>query len=229
MELTPDKKIEDLMVGGLKIIQSKKLYRFTSDAVLLARFPERRFSKVLDLCAGSGVVGLHYYGEFGADKLTFVEIQKDLADCCNQSIQLNDLQSVAEVYNEDLKEFDGKGFYDAVFCNPPYKKADSGYLPENESLAICRAEVKCTFDDIVKCAARALKAGGRFYACHKPERLSDVITSMRKFKIEPTRLRFIVGKGTNDVYLFLIEGVKDKKPPLKIEGVFENNATDFRG
>lgn len=228
-QLTPDKKIEDLMVGGLKIIQSKNLYRFTSDSVLLAKFPKKGGKKVLDLCAGSGVVGLHFFGEYGAESLTFVEVQKSLAEMCNESVLLNKLQDKAEVVNANLKDFDGKGSYDTVFCNPPYKKRDSGYLPEDNHLAVCRAEVECVFDDITACAARALKAGGHFYCCHKPERLTDVVTSYRKYGIEPCRIRFIVGKNADDVYLFLIDGVKGKKPPLKIEGVFENNATDFKG
>lgn len=224
-----NKKIEDLMVGGLKIIQSDNLYKFTSDSVLLAKFPEKKFSRVLDLCAGSGVIGLHYLGEYGGEKVDFVEVQKPLADMCKESVELNGLDDKCAVYNVNLKDFDGKGSYDAVFCNPPYKKSNSGYLPENEHLAICRAEVKCEFTDIVKCASKALKHGGRFYVCHKPERLTDVLTSMRANDLEPTRLRFIAGKGKKDIYLFLVEGVKGKKPSFKFEGVFENFAVNFQG
>lgn len=227
--LDENKKIEDLMVGGLKIIQSDDLYKFTSDSVLLAKFPQKKFSKVLDLCAGSGVVGLHYLGEYGAEKVDFVEVQKPLADMCEESLKLNGLVDKCAVFNVNLKEFNGQGAYDVVFCNPPYKRADSGYLPENEHLAVCRAEVKCDFLDIVKCAYKALKHGGRFFACHKPERLTDVLTAMRTFGIEPTRLRFVAGKGKTDIYLFLIEGVKDKKPPFKVEGVFVNDAINFKG
>ncbi len=227
--LDENKKIEDLMVGGLKIIQSDDLYKFTSDSVLLAKFPQKKFSKVLDLCAGSGVVGLHYLGEYGAENVDFVEVQKPLADMCEESLKLNGLTDKCFVYNVNLKEFNGQGAYDAVFCNPPYKRADSGYLPENEHFAVCRAEVKCDFLDIVKCSYKALKHGGRFYACHKPERLTDVLTAMRAYKIEPSRLRFIAGKGKTDIYLFLIEGVKDKKPPFKVEGVFINDAINFKG
>ncbi len=229
MVLSEDKKIEDLMLDDLKIIQSSKLYRFTSDAVLLARFPDKPYKKVLDICAGSGIVGLHYYGEFGAEKVDFLELQKPLADMCQESVLLNGLQDKMTVINCDLKDFSGSQSYDAVFCNPPYKKSGSGLMPEEEHIAICRAEVKCTLDDIVKCAYRSLYPGGHLLMCHKPERLADVITSFRNNKIEPYRIRFITGKNSKDIYLFLIDGVKDKKPAFKLEGVFENNATDFKG
>ncbi len=229
MVLSEDKKIEDLMLGGLKIIQSDNLYRFTSDAVLLARFSDRPYNNVLDMCAGSGIVGLHYYGEFGCEKLDFLELQKPLADMCQESVLLNGLQDKMAVINCDLKDFDGKNCYDAVFCNPPYKKSGSGILPEDKHIAICRAEVECNLSDIVKCAYRSLKCGGHLLMCHKPERLTDVITCFRNNKIEPCRIRFITGKNSKDIYLFLIDGVKDKKPAFKLEGIFENNATDFKG
>lgn len=229
MELSPDKKIEDLMLNGLKIIQSKNFYRFTSDSVMLSKFPKKSYDNVLDLCAGSGIVGLHYYGEYGAKSVTFVEIQKDLAEMCLETIELNGLNEVMKVENINLKDFDGKGFYDAVFCNPPYERASSGILPDNERIAICKTEVFCTLDDIVKCAKKALKEGGHLFMCHKTERLTDVITSFRLNKIEPCRIRFIKGNGKKESYLFLIDGVKNKKPPLKIEGEFFNDATDFKG
>lgn len=38
MELKENETLEDLLIDGLKIIQSKDLYRFSSDAVLLSKF-----------------------------------------------------------------------------------------------------------------------------------------------------------------------------------------------
>lgn len=224
-----DKKIEDLMVGGLKIIQSKSLYRFTSDSVILAKFPNKKHKKVLDICSGSGVVGLHYLGEYGAERVDFVEVQTPLAKMCEESLNLNGILEKSTVYNVNLKDFDGNNSYDCAFCNPPYKKADSGYLPKDTHLAICRAEVECDLCDIVKCAEKALCYGGRFYICHKPERLTDLLCEMRNHNLEPVRLKFLTGKGKKEVYLVLVEGVRGKKPPLKIEGFFENDAVDFKG
>lgn len=229
LQLSPDKKIEDLMLGGLKIIQSSKLYRFTSDAVLLAKFPEKRHKNVLDLCAGSGIVGLHYYGEFSPSTVTFVEIQKELSDMCYESLVLNGLTDRMRVVNIDLKDFDGNTEYDACFCNPPYQKQNCGYSTVNEHIAICREEVKCTLYDIVAAASKALKNGGRFYIVHKAERLNDLFLIFEHFNLSPVRCRFITGRGKTKPYLLLCEAVKGKTPPLKIEVSYENNATDFKG
>lgn len=229
MNLSKDKKIEDLLIGDYKIIQSDNLYRFTSDSVLLARFPLGGEKKVLDLCSGSGIVGFHYFAQHGCNKVTFVEVQSSLANMCSETIKLNNLEEKLQVVNTNLKDFDGRGEYDLVLCNPPYKKEGSGFTPDDNHLAICRAEVKCNLLDIVKCASRSLKYGGKFCMCHKVERLPEVICDFVSCGIQPTRLRFVKGKGNDQIYLILIEGVKGKKPPFKVEGVYENNATDFKG
>ena len=40
--LKENETLEDLLIGGLKIIQSKDLYRFSSDAVLLSKFASHK-------------------------------------------------------------------------------------------------------------------------------------------------------------------------------------------
>ncbi len=224
-----DYQIEDLLINGIKIYQAPNLYRFTSDSVLLAKFAQKRYKNVLDLCAGSGIVGFHYYAEFIPDAVTFVEIQKSLSDMCLKSVGLNGLNDKMTVINDNLKNFNGGGKFDAVFCNPPYKKQSSGIVSKNTHIAICRAEIECTLDDIVNCAKKSLKHGGSLFMCHKPERLTDVICSFRANNIEPCRIKFISGKGSDKIYLFLIEGVLGQKKQLEVEGVLENCATDMKG
>ena len=58
--LKENEQFEDLEIGGLKIIQSKSGYRFTSDAVILANFVRALPNqKIVDLGSGSGVIGIH--------------------------------------------------------------------------------------------------------------------------------------------------------------------------
>lgn len=52
--------------------------------------------------------------------------------------------------------------------------------------------------------------------CHRPERLVDVMDSMRRFKLEPKRLRFVQDKAGDAPFLFLIEGRKGAKPFLRV-------------
>ena len=75
----------------------------------------------------------------------------------------------------------------------------------------------CTIDDAVSAASKLLRFGGRFCMCHRPERLTDIIYSMRANKIEPKRLRFVAKNEKSAPWLVLIEGKKDAKPSLSTE------------
>ena len=45
--LREGESVEELLEGGLKIIQDKSLYRFTSDSVLLSRFAKGKTLRCL--------------------------------------------------------------------------------------------------------------------------------------------------------------------------------------
>ena len=64
------------------IIQNTKLYRFTSDSILLSRFARAKVGdNVADFCSGSGVIGFHFLClNPQIRSLTFFEMQKELAE-----------------------------------------------------------------------------------------------------------------------------------------------------
>lgn len=53
--------------------------------------------------------------------------------------------------------------------------------------------------------------------CHRPERLVDTLELMRKYKLEPKRLRFVQDKNIEQPFLFLVQGQKGAKPFLRVE------------
>ncbi len=88
--LKPNEKLEDLQLNNLYIIQSDLEYRFTSDAVALANFVHvSNFGRVVDLCSGSGVVGILVNAKNRVKDVTLVEIQQTLADMSLRSCQYN--------------------------------------------------------------------------------------------------------------------------------------------
>ena len=86
-----------------------------------------------------------------------------------------------------------------------------------ESARIARHEVCCNIEDACKAASYLLKYAGRFCMCHRPERLVDTLELMRKYKIEPKRLRFVQDKTGERPFLFLVQGQKGAKPFLRVE------------
>lgn len=208
-----NERLDDLQFNNLFIIQDTKGYCFTSDAVALANFIKvKSGGKLVDLCSGSGVIGILASAKNKVSKTILVEIQDNLSDMSRRSIEYNKLANI-EVINSPLQNISksiGVGVYDAVVCNPPYKKSGTTkLLNENESIAIARHEITVTLEEIIKEANALLKFGGEFYIINKEERLTDMIVLLRKYNLEPKILKILPStKGANVVMLKAKKGGK---------------------
>ena len=230
MVINENERIDDLQYKGLKIIQNKDGFCFGIDAVLLANFAKnmKRKNLVVDLCTGTGIVAILLSGKTDAKKIIGVEIQPESAEMAKRSVSLNSLQDRVEIINQDLKKLKTvieAGSVDTVTVNPPYMKAGSAIVNDENKLSIARHEVCCTLDDVIKESARILKTNGEFFMVHKPERLVDIFCTMRKYKIEPKRIRFVHPSVDKPANIVLIEGTRDGKEFLKFEKslyVYEN-------
>lgn len=216
--LKETERLDDLQYNNLYIIQDKNEYCFTSDAVALANFVKvPRGGKVVDLCSGSGVIGILVSAKNNVSKTVLVEYQEKLADMSKRSIEYNKLSSI-EVVNKKLQNVHkiiGNSCYDVVLCNPPYKKSGTTKLVnEKESIAIARHEIEVTLEEIVLEASKLLKYGGDFYIVNKEERLTDMMVLFRQYNIEPKELKILTSnKGANVV---MLKGRKGGKSGIKI-------------
>jgi tRNA1(Val) A37 N6-methylase TrmN6 len=107
--------------------------------------------------------------------------------------------------------------YDVVTCNPPYfETLPTAIQNTNEHFTIARHEVLCTLEDTVQAASYLLKQGGKAAFVHRPGRLMDILSLMRKHRLEPKRMRLVYPRPGKEANTLLIEGIKDGKPDLKI-------------
>ena len=93
----------------------------------------------------------------------------------------------------------------------------TGIINESEAKIISRHEITANLEDFIKTARDMLKDKGEFFMVHRPERLVDIISLMRKFKIEPKKLRFVCPNKNKEPNMVLIKGIKNAKEFLKIE------------
>src|SRR5699024_12725821 len=73
---------------------------------------------------------------------------------------------------------------------------------------------------------RSSDLGGKVSLVHRPERLVDIITLCRTYRLEPKRMQLVYPKYGKQANTLLIEMVRDGKPGLKIEQplyIYENN------
>ncbi|MFT8351487.1 tRNA1(Val) (adenine(37)-N6)-methyltransferase [Clostridium saccharoperbutylacetonicum] len=214
-----DETIDDLQLKELQLIQKKDGFKFGIDAVLLSDFAQiKKKHEVMDLCTGTGIIPFLIYGKYNPKNVYGLEIQEEMVDMAKRSVKLNSLEEKVSFINEDLKniEFLKKlKKFDVITVNPPYKLNNSGIINPNDKLAIARHEILCNLEDVIYAARILLKDNGRLFMIHRPERLADIFTLMRKYKIEPKRVKMIhpkIGKAPNIV---LVEGQRDGGAYLK--------------
>ena len=213
--LLSGERIDQLYADDIQIIQSKEVFSFSIDAVLLANFPQLpKKGKIVDLCAGNGAVGL-FVSRKTAAKIDQIELQPRLADMGQRSILLNKLEKqTTEVIKKD--------YVDLVLCNPPnFKERPTSQKNPNPHLAIARHEIHTSLQEVVTVSADLLKTNGRLAMVHRPDRFLDILHAMENANIAPKKARFVYPKPGKEANVLLIEGIKQGKkdgfrvlPPL---------------
>ena len=173
--------IENLESVNKKMIIDENGLKITQDAILLSEFIKKYFNTkyknkekktILEIGAGQGIITLLLSKIEIFEKIFAVEIQKDIFKIFKKNIKINNLEKKITSINEDIKTI--KGEYDFIFSNPPYKKINSGKLPENEAEQISKYEILLTLEELFYEIKRLLKNYGEFFVIVPDDRLNDV-------------------------------------------------------
>lgn len=217
--LKEDETLDDLQIRGIHVIQKKDSFRFGVDAVLLANYAViKRSYRVIDLCSGTGIVPFIIAGKTEASSIVGVEIQEELVDMANRTIEYNgfkDRISFVQGDLKDLKLMKSIEKADVVTVNPPYKLCNSGIINKADNKAISRHEICCNIEDVIVAARMLLKDNGRLFMVHRPERIADILCAMRKHKIEPKAIKLVHPSAKKAPNIVLIEGQRDGGKYLK--------------
>ncbi len=184
-------------------------HRFTTDSVLLARFAApRAVDTAAELCCGCGAITLLWFGtgEVWPRHVVGVELLAEAAALFKCSVEKNNLSQRVTVVCADLKDYKNiptlaANAFDLVVCNPPYFKAGHG----GGARQTARQETALDIFDVCAAAGRALRYGGRFCVCFKPQRLPDLFEAMRAAGLEPKRIRPVLAQPGHAPHLFLVE------------------------
>lgn len=217
-------------------------YTFGTDAVLLAGFAASfgRVKRACDLGCGGGIIPLLLAARGAAASLTGVELQEGAVELFRRSLAERSPGIPVEAVQGDLRRYSvspGQPLYDLVTCNPPYKLPGTGQQCRGDARTIARFEVECRLQDVCEAAARITRHGGRFVLCHRPERLCDLMVTLRACGLEPKVVRFASMTEVDSPWLVLVSAVKGAKPGLKVlpplfvhrNGDFSDEYKDYYG
>ncbi len=212
--------LDDLQ-NGYKILQSETGFRFGMDAVLLSEFARvKEEDRVLDLGCGNGILPILLAAKTEGRAFVGLEIREESADLAERSVRLNRLEDRISIVTGDIREavtIFGAASFDAVVSNPPYMIGNHGLVSPNEELAVARHEIKCTFRELAEQTASLLKNAGRFYLVHRPFRLAEILSELRRVKLEPKRMRLVYPFIDREPNLVLIEACRSGNSRMTVE------------
>lgn len=201
-------KLEQL--GPYQLEQRPGVFPLGSDALALGRFATvRKGWRVCDLGTGSGVLLLLLAAREPQLELFGLDQDPAAAALAQDNLGRNGLEGQIWTGSWSQASFP-PGSFDLVMSNPPYYAPGSGQ--DGGPARMEREEL----DTLCRAASRLLRNGGRFALSFPTQRLADLFEAMRRWDLEPKRLKLLSHTPTKPPYALLVEGVRQGKPGLQV-------------
>lgn len=240
--LKKGERLDVLKRENIEIIQSSSVFSFSLDAVLLADFasvPRVRSAKIVDLCSGNGAVAFLLTGKTN-NPVVGIEIQEKLIDMARRTVELNQLEERVSFIHADINEITDQirpDSVDVITCNPPYfKDLPTSTKNTNDAFTLARHEILLSLPELMKNSSQLLKMNGHAYFVHRPDRLLDILDSLRNNRLAPKRIQFVYPRMGKDANMILIEAIKDGKedglkilPPLYVHDQTGDYSQEVKG
>jgi tRNA1Val (adenine37-N6)-methyltransferase len=187
--------------------------------LLLVDFVRPPFGRVVDFCAGCGVVGLGLLSRDGKATATLVELQPRLADLARRNAEDNAMGARVAVAEGDLRTAlpDGGATFDVAVANPPYRTLDEGPASPDEEVAIAQHELRVTVADVAAVMRRVLVPGGRAALVYPAARVAALLAALDGAGLRPVRARFVHPRADEPANRVLVEAHKGARGPLVVE------------
>lgn len=197
--------------GIVRITQPITGHRFTLDSILLADFCRvKQKERVLEPGAGTGIISLILAKKHPHATFTLIEVQPSLAALCEQNIVESDLTGRMQLVTKDVRRIGRtltSGSMNLIVANPPYIRDGAGRKSPDRSRLTARQAHTTSLGSWLD-LNRYLKNGGRYCLVFPASRVAEIVSLMRKRRLEPKRLRLVHPYGDRPASLVLIEAVK---------------------
>ena len=217
-ELTED----ELNLFDLRLFQPKHGYRYSLDALLLARFCSvlKPGGSIVDLGAGCGVIGLVLARVNPGASVVAVDKNPAMAEIVERNIRHNDLAGRVSVQAEDilhLRKTYPDSIFDLVVSNPPFRTAGSGRVSPHAGRDAARHESTAGLADFLAAAKYLVKPSGRICLIQLPSRLAELMALAAGLKLSVLRLRTIHNNAESPATMFMVELAKGRRSAPVVE------------
>lgn len=212
------------------LYQPKDGYCYNSDTHFLFNFICENLKsfknikgELLDIGSGSGVLGLLVARDFSKLNLNQCEIQEVFQFLSQKNSQVNKISS--KLYRGSFLDINFDKEFEICVSNPPFYHSNV-IKSENECLKIARYNNSLPLNDFIKKVSKVLKSGGKFFFCYDAKQLSEIIISLKEYRLNLEALQFVYPNKDKDASLVMVYARKNSKSLTKVLNpliVFENS------
>jgi tRNA1Val (adenine37-N6)-methyltransferase len=185
-------------------------YRYNSDSIFLYGFIEhfKPQGRMLDVGAGSGVLGLLVARDHPYVKLEAVEKQEVFVHYATKNAEVNRIPCI--MHHCDFLDFeDGKGF-EYIVSNPPFYH-EGASRSNNEMIATARSNTSLPIASFFKKVAQLLQPQGHFIFCYDPQQFALVCAALDLVKLRVVDVQFVHPKQERNASLVMIHARKNSR------------------
>jgi len=149
-------------------------YRFNEDSIKLVKYAASKVTEaksILDLGAGSGIIGIELANILKPENLTLLEVQPEWNEYLQHNIEhfLNS-ETKALVVESSFGTWEPDKKYDLIVCNPPYYLPGHGQPNADKRKAIARSFMIDGWKELLDLIAKSLGKEGRAFLVVKNEK-----------------------------------------------------------
>lgn len=155
-------------------------YRFNQDSLELVKWIINHVASaesILDLGAGSGIIGMELAQKFKPKKLTLVEVQREYEVHLQKNAErFVPVETQTSIVIESFSQFSPSTKFDLIVCNPPYYLPGRGEVSPDPARAIARSFIVDRWEILLKKVSEVMSEKGKcFFVLKKDEWLERYI------------------------------------------------------
>lgn len=197
------------------LYQPQSGYSYNSDSLLLYDFISSFNPKgeLLDVGAGSGIVGLLVGRDFDKTNISAVEKQELFINYAKKNADVNNIKY--QIYKSNFLDLDEDTKYDYIVSNPPFYP-EGVQKSEDAILLNARYASNLPLDAFFQKVSRLLKPHSHFIFCYDPSSFADICVALQKVKMRICDVQFVHSKQEKNASLVLVHARNGSKSMMKV-------------
>ncbi|MFT4702410.1 MAG: tRNA1Val (adenine37-N6)-methyltransferase [Bradymonadia bacterium] len=221
----------DVSLGGrLRVCQPRRGYRFNFEAVALThRAASLQPQTVIDVGAGSGVIGCGVAVLCPQSRVLLIERDPTLAGCARATIEENDLSARVELRVLDVREVaaDTRSA-DVVVMNPPYYRPGHSRRSPNPSRAGARQQLHGEIETLCAAAVARVVDGGALVVSYPASVAVELMRAASESGFAEQRVQWIHDSPHAEASALLLTARRGRALRLRVDAPLVLRHSDGR-